>query len=57
MLKIGRIIHLSKIVTFLINYGSPDFEFGVKYFNLENISVMYLKMIKKVYNLTVSYNN
>jgi hypothetical protein len=36
MLKIGRIIHLSKIVTFLINYGSPDFEFRVKYFNLEN---------------------
>jgi len=29
MLKIGRIIHLSKIVIFLINYGSPDFEIGV----------------------------
>ena len=57
MLKIGRIIHLSKIVTFLINYGSPDFEFGVIYFNLENNSAKYLKMIQKVYKLTVSYNN
>jgi hypothetical protein len=36
MLKIGRIIHLSKIVAFLINLASPDFEIGVKYFNLEN---------------------